>query len=249
MSKRSVYDEFALVYDRIMGALSTRRYGNFLQRSLAERFGNRKLRILDLACGSGHLAAQLSSEGHRVTGVDVSQAMLTRAREIAPAATFARYDMNAPASFSQRFDAVICLFDSVNHLLDPVALERLFARVRESLVRDGLFIFDVNSTEGFATRWKGSISFVQDDLVVTGTPTWNATTARGIFEMTWFEKAGTSVDCWMRHDIAVEEAAFSEEQIRAALQLAGFGNYYVNRAGSDPDLPDEIGREFWVGVA
>lgn len=43
---------------------------------------------VDVACGTGRLAARLAARGHRVVGVDASPAMLQRARDRVPGARF-----------------------------------------------------------------------------------------------------------------------------------------------------------------
>lgn len=51
-------------------------------------------RVLDLGCGTGEpTAAMLTDTGQQVLGIDVSTAMLDRARHAVPAATFLQQDM------------------------------------------------------------------------------------------------------------------------------------------------------------
>jgi len=62
-----------------------------------------KSRVLDLGCGCGvPVARDLAAAGHDVTGIDVSEVQIQRARHLAPNAIFVR-------------DAVIALY-SVIHL-------------------------------------------------------------------------------------------------------------------------------------
>ncbi len=90
-------------------------------------------RIADLGCGTGSLAVLLAGEGYAVGGVDLSPAMIARAREKADAAglavRFAVADAADPPCACTHVDAVIC-----RHVLwalpDPAAaLERWFARL------------------------------------------------------------------------------------------------------------------------
>ncbi|GGX10856.1 SAM-dependent methyltransferase [Streptomyces lomondensis] len=70
--------------------------------------------VLDLGCGTGSLSLLASEQGHRVTGVDLSPAMVTLAREKLAGrdAVFLVGDAAAPPVGEQRFDVVL-----VRHVL------------------------------------------------------------------------------------------------------------------------------------
>ncbi|MFJ9906062.1 class I SAM-dependent methyltransferase [Streptomyces sp. NPDC101152] len=70
--------------------------------------------VLDLGCGTGSLALLAAEQGHRVTGVDSSPAMidLARAKLAGRDAVFLLGDAAAPPVGEQRFDVVL-----VRHLL------------------------------------------------------------------------------------------------------------------------------------
>ncbi|MET7681850.1 class I SAM-dependent methyltransferase [Streptomyces sp. NPDC005423] len=70
--------------------------------------------LLDLGCGTGSLALLASEQGHRVTGVDLSPAMVDRARAKSAGrdAVFLVGDATTPPVGEQRFDTVL-----VRHLL------------------------------------------------------------------------------------------------------------------------------------
>ncbi|AIV37302.1 class I SAM-dependent methyltransferase [Streptomyces sp. R1] len=77
---------------------------------LPERPGD----VLDLGCGTGSLSLLAAERGHRVTGVDLSPAMVERARAKLAGrdAVFLTGDAAAPPVGEQRFDAVL-----VRHVL------------------------------------------------------------------------------------------------------------------------------------
>ncbi|MFJ6986948.1 MULTISPECIES: class I SAM-dependent methyltransferase [unclassified Streptomyces] len=81
--------------------------------------------LLDLGCGTGSLALLAAEQGYRVTGVDLSPAMLDRARTKLAGrdAVFLLGDAAAPPVGADRFDAVL-----VRHVLwalpDPAAALR-----------------------------------------------------------------------------------------------------------------------------
>ncbi|MGV4984872.1 class I SAM-dependent methyltransferase [Streptomyces sp. NRAIS4] len=70
--------------------------------------------VLDLGCGTGSLSLLAAAQGHRVTGVDSSPAMVERARAKLAGrdAVVLRGDAAAPPVGEQRFDVVL-----VRHVL------------------------------------------------------------------------------------------------------------------------------------
>lgn len=70
--------------------------------------------VLDLGCGTGSLSLLAAERGHRVTGVDLSPAMLTRARAKLAGhdALFLVGDAGGPPVRERSFDAVL-----VRHVL------------------------------------------------------------------------------------------------------------------------------------
>ena len=87
------------------------------QRQYAEWLGHVRDRVpvrgdvLDLGCGNGIPASKwLSENGFRVTGVDLSDTMVDRARELVPGATFLRGDVAQVEEVdfeAATFDAVV----------------------------------------------------------------------------------------------------------------------------------------------
>jgi SAM-dependent methyltransferase len=71
--------------------------------------------------------------------------MLAIARKKLPQVRFFRQDITR-FRLAARFDAIICVFDSINHLLRPADWWKVFSLVARHLNEDGLFIFDVNTS-------------------------------------------------------------------------------------------------------
>ena len=91
-------------------------------RSLGLRPG---MRILDLGCGSGCVAAHLGRRGYEVTGVDGHESLLETARSRAPhqlwlCRDLARGTRDLFPRTTPPFDAV-ALFDVLEHLDDPAS--------------------------------------------------------------------------------------------------------------------------------
>lgn len=101
--------------------------------------------VLDLGCGSGTWARELTRAGYDALGIDISDAMLNLARKRAPKARFVhaslfRIDLPHCAAVTAVGECVNYLFDRKNSRQE---LARFFLRVHTALASGGVFIFDV----------------------------------------------------------------------------------------------------------
>jgi SAM-dependent methyltransferase len=107
--------------------------------------------LLELGCGTGALLAGLVRE-FKVTGVDRSREMLSVAARSAPGARLVRADITT-VSLPYQFDVVICMFDTLNHVVTVDGWLAVFRCAHEQLSDGGLFIFDVNTTGRLRRLW------------------------------------------------------------------------------------------------
>ena len=109
-----------------------------VRRAWAERLRSwlpeRASEVLDIGCGTGSLSLLASEQGHHVTGVDRSTAMigLARAKLAGRDAAFLVGDATAPPVGEQRFDVVL-----VRHLLWALPDPGRVLRHWRELVRPG----------------------------------------------------------------------------------------------------------------
>lgn len=85
-------------------------------------------RILDIGCGCGvPVARHLAGAGYQVTGVDISDVQIERARQLVPAASFILADATELDFPPGSFDAVVCLYTLIHMPLDrqPLLLRRI----------------------------------------------------------------------------------------------------------------------------
>lgn len=142
--------------------------------------------VLDLGCGNGIPAAKwLSDNGFRVTGVDVSDTMVERARELVPEATFLRGDMTEVGEVdfeASTFDAVVSFYALI-HV--PVADQAdVIARAAGWLRQGGIFVATVGHT-----AWTG----LEQDWLGGGNDMWWSHPAAATYRA-WIESAGLTVD-------------------------------------------------------
>jgi len=140
-------------YDALMAGVPYRAWMDYLAR-LWKRHGLAPQSVLDLACGTGTMSRLLAGRGLSVTGVDLSAGMLAVARERAKAQRldipFYEQDAAELELGDARFDTVLCLFDSLNYILDAERVQAAFGRVFAHLEPGGAFIFDVNTEYALA---------------------------------------------------------------------------------------------------
>lgn len=147
------YLGFASHYDLYGWDWFARVYGPRLKELLATR-ELKAARILDAGCGTGTLALDLAADGHRVTGIDLSEAMLAVARrkDAGGAVTWRCADITGfdLGDAEARFDLVTCVADILNHLELLDAWEAAFRRFAAHLRPGGLLLFDVMTCQGLS---------------------------------------------------------------------------------------------------
>ena len=134
------YEKFYRFYDLVMGDRSAAAH---FVRDLLELHRPQARTVLELACGTGSILGFLADR-YDVTGLDRSGRMLSLARRKLPHLRFYRQDMTRFA-LNKKFDAIICVFDSLNHLTAFDQWLKVFRRVKRHLNRDGIFVFDINT--------------------------------------------------------------------------------------------------------
>jgi len=150
------YERFAAFYDVVMDDPGPRAAR---VNAVIDRYHPDATSLLELGCGTGSILARLGT-GAQLTGLDRSPAMLAVAATKVPGARLVEGDM-AAFDLGRRFDVVVCVFDSVNHLLDVASWASLFAGVHAHLAADGLFVLDVN-TVGELHRLGEELPWVYD---------------------------------------------------------------------------------------
>lgn len=107
--------------------------------------------VLDAPCGFGRHSLALARRGFRVTGVDLSETELTRARERARAAgvtlTLVGQDLR-DMEFSGEFDLALNLFSSIGYFSEDED-QQLLERFCTALRPGGVFVLDTRNRDHF----------------------------------------------------------------------------------------------------
>ena len=222
----NAYHELAKSYDRLTNDVD---YGATVQfyMEILKREGLAPRTAVDLACGTGSVTAILAQTGLEVTGVDMSEEMLTEAFQKVQ-------DMSHPPRFicqklqelylPRGVDMAVCALDSLDYITDPEDCRKAIARIYKALNPGGIFIFDVNTPEKLRAM-DGQVFLDEDDDVYC---VW-----RGEFDeesnicsygMDLFQRQG---NVWHRSFEEHREYAYSREQLTRYLKEAGFTHIRV----------------------
>ena len=111
-------------------------------------------RALDFGCGPGRLVQALGDHFHSVDGVDITEGMVTRARELNRHGDRCRYHQNARPDLSlfpnETFDLVHSTI-TLQHIATPLALGYISEFIRV-VKPGGVVVFDVPSTSANPLR-------------------------------------------------------------------------------------------------
>jgi len=213
------YGYLARVYDRLTSGIDYAKVAEYTLENCRRYLGRLPCKLLDLACGTGSHAILLAKEGIKVTGIDISDAMLTEAIGKSISADtdilFSKQDM-CSFQIHGSVDVITCCFDSVNHILDPLDFERMLKNVEKYLVPGGLFIFDVNSRYKFKKIYGDNVyteSF--DDLTFIWQNHFDKLSGIVEFEMTFFtrQKDGR----YVRHTESNFERSYTRDEITSLI--------------------------------
>ncbi len=136
-------DDLAYIHDVAFGTFATDATPGLL--ALLEKRRILDGLIVDLGCGSGHLAKELVAAGYTVYGIDASPSMVALAKRRVPRA---RFDV-APFREARlpKCAAVTSIGECLSYRATGAAhltgLRVVFERVHEALQPGGIFVFDV----------------------------------------------------------------------------------------------------------
>lgn len=224
-------------YDALMAGVPYRTWTDYLAR-LWKRHGVVPQRVLDLACGTGTISRLLARRGYSVTGVDLSAGMLAVARErtVTEHLNIPFYQQDAAELDlgADRFEAVLCLFDSLNYILDSERVQSAFHRVFAHLAPGGAFIFDVNTEYALAEgMFNQSCTRKDEPLHYRWRSRYDPATHLCTVRMNFSYDPGTG-----ERQPFVEvhrQRAYPKEELTAWLRQAGFAEIFVYDAYStDP---------------
>lgn len=180
-------------------------YGKGLLSALAPQAGER---ILDLGCGTGHLAQQIAESGAQVVGIDASPEMIEQACRVYPGIEFRVADAR-DFSFPFQFDAVFS--NAALHWV-PEA-EQVVERIASALRPGGRFVAEFGG--------KGNVTSITQALQEA------IRQIAGIeVESGWyFPSIGTYTALLEKHELVVQSAVLFDRPTRLEDSERGLRNW------------------------
>ena len=220
------YHALAASYDRLTNDVDYEATVEFYMEIL-RREGLAPRTVVDLACGTGSVTEILARKGYRVTGVDMSEEMLTEA-------AMKTMDMEQPPMYSCQLlqnlrlprgvDMAVCALDSLDYILDPADCKEAIRRAYKALNPGGIFIFDVNTPEKLRAMDDQVFLDEDDDVYCVWRGEFDEETNICSYGMDLFQREGKM---WRRSFEEHREYAYSREQLTGFLKDAGFTHIEV----------------------
>lgn len=242
-----IYDKFAKIYSTGHYPEYSRKMADLLPDLLGD-LGIHPKKILDLACGEGEFAISLADLGYDITGLDISERMLNRARQKAQNrdldVRFLQADMrNIP--FEDEFDLVTCWYESLNYLLTEEDLRKTFLGVKKALREDGAFIFDVNTIYALSVKWQEVTCHVQredDEVFEVHRTEYNQEEKTATLHITAFLNQEVG---WQKISETHKERGYPLERIEELLKESGFEEISCFDDPYELTTPDEESGRVW----
>ncbi len=219
-----LFENYGVQYDREIFTQGTVGECNFIEGEIGK---NRVLKILDIGCGTGRHSIELTKRGYHVTGIDLSDSQLEKAREKAANQNlniaFEKQDArNLP--FKEEFDVAIMLCEGSFPLMETDEMNhQILVSAGKSLKPGGKLIF--TTLNGLFPLFHS----VKEFLARTTEPG-NATYDRNSFDlMTFRDQNITEVvdDHGNKKRLECNERYYVPSEITWLLKTAGFSKIEI----------------------
>lgn len=237
------FDGVASHYDHLMRLVPYQSWVDYVE-TIIERWKITPGRVLDLACGTGRVGSEMIRRGYDVIGADLSEPMVRQCSIQNHPLPGIVSDARSLAFADGSFDLIVCLYDSLNYVLELEGLAAAIAEGYRILRPGGLFIFDLNTTRALSTGM-----FSQSDLS-------GRDPLRYDWHANWDHKSKICrVDMWFGYSDEDGEHEFQEthyqraytfQEVTGALKTAGFRRYKTYDAYRFSPLTPWSDRAFYV---
>ena len=212
-----------------------------------EMLSGRLVKVLDLACGPGLYASRLARLGHRCVGIDFSPASIAYAKrqtvEEDLSCEYIHADIRS-IEYGSGFGLVMLIFGEFN-VFRPSDAARILANVHAALDEGGVLLLEAHTGEAIREFGLRPASwYASESGVFSGLP------HLCLQENFWDAQSETVTRRYFVVDASSGEVtryaqtlkAYTEEQYRAILEAAGFGDvrFHPSLTGTDDVLQRDL---------
>lgn len=200
--------------------------------------------VLDLACGTGRVGSEMMRRGYQAIGADLSEPMVRECARQDPPLAAVVSDACSLSLAGETFDAIVCLYDSLNYILDLECFRAAMAEGYRVLRPGGLFIFDLNTIRALSTEMFTQASLTgPDPLHYDWHAYWDPKTRLCRVEM-WFgyHEGGQVREFSETH----YQRAYTNREVTGALEAAGFRKHKAYHAYRFSPVTPWTDRAYYV---
>ncbi|GAA0365481.1 class I SAM-dependent methyltransferase [Alkalibacterium iburiense] len=217
------YNWFARVYDDLMDDTLYEKWFAYTSRYLSSN-----ATLLELGCGTGILGLTLKEKGYDVSGLDLSEDMLSlaynRQQEHSIFFPLIQRDMRDLSELAN-YDGIVCYSDALCYMENENELLKVFREAYAHLNTNGYFLFDVHSLYQIELFLKTSFHAETDGIVFLWDSFEGAYPHSVEHELTFFvERDDQAYD---RYEEVHKERTYKIDTYLELLRKAGFSNIEV----------------------
>lgn len=243
------YNRFAYLYDELMNDVPYEKWLHFIENIISE-YELKQPTILDIGCGTGTFPILLAKKNIQVSGVDLSEEMLSVAMDKAEQnkvqIPFYQQNMVEIEGFEE-LDCVTIFCDSLNYLENEEQIKKTFSNIYSSLKNNGLLLFDVHSEYKIKEVFGENTFFIDsEELSLVWSCTQGENPLSVEHDLVFFMK-DEEEDLYERFEEYHMQRTFTIEEYKSMLMEAGFE---IKKILSDFDqvVTDTSERIFFIAM-
>lgn len=243
-----LYGKFAQIYEQLMTDIPYDHYVNWVKKYAPP---TDYPTLLDVGCGVGTLSLKFFAEGYNVSGLDISEEMLTIANE-----KFQSENVHIPLYLMSMdemegffdLDVIVIPIDSINYLLDEISVKETFERIYQALKKGGQLFFDVHSIYKMDEIFLQSPFTYEDENIVYIWNTVEGDDPHSIYhDLTFFVKQSNS-ELYERFEEEHFQRSFPISQYVEWLKQTGFSNIEVTADWTHQQPNEKSERIFFRAI-
>ncbi len=235
----SQYTSLAAFYDSMCGR-DNKKWTEYLISLLEENGIRPGELVLDCACGTGTLTAELARVGYDMIGFDISEQMLGEAYEnTSGLGVLLLCQSLTDFELYGTVRAALCNMDSLNYLPSLEDIDKYFSLCNNYIEPGGVLIFDINTPYKFKNIYSDRDYIIENDegSMLCWSCDFDGSACR--FALTVFSPRDDGL--WEREDEEQTEYCHDPDAISALLEKNGFKikSIFASLTRSEPSESEE----------